>query len=268
VPPEMRENMGEIEEAAKKKLPTLIDDKDICGTFHCHTNYSDGLNSLEEMAEGAKALGWKYLGIADHSKVAAYAGGLSPEKVKQQLKAIDLFNARSKQFRLFKGTEVDIMADGSLDYSDKILASFDYVVAAIHSKFKMTEEEATRRMIKALKNRYVTFIGHPTGRLLLSREGYPINMIQVIEAASEYGKGIEINAHPFRLDLDWRFVKYAKQKKVPIYINPDAHTIEGLSDVFYGVGIARKGWLEAKDVVNTWSVREVEALFKSTRAKG
>ena len=268
VPPELRENMGEIEEAARGALPTLIDDKDICGTFHCHTDYSDGLNTLEQMAVGAKALGWKYLGIADHSKVAAYAGGLSPEKVKQQLKAIDLINVRSKQFRLFKGTEVDIMSDGSLDYSDKILASFDYVVAAIHSKFKMTEEEATKRMIKALKNQYVTFIGHPTGRLLLSRGGYPINMTEVIDAASDFGKGIEINAHPFRLDLDWRFVKYAKQKKVPIYINPDAHSIEGLADVFYGVGIARKGWLEAKDVVNTWSVRQVESLFRSIRSKG
>ena len=268
VPPELRENMGEIEEAAKGTLPDLVEDEDICGTFHCHTNYSDGLNTLEQMAEAAKALGWKYLGIADHSKVAAYAGGLSPEKVKQQLKAIDSINNRSKQFRLFKGTEVDIMADGSLDYSDKILASFDYVVAAIHSKFKMTEEEATKRVIKALKNRYVTLIGHPTGRLLLSREGYPINMIKVIDAASDYGKGIEINAHPFRLDLDWRFVKYAKQKHVPIYINPDAHTIEGLSDVFYGVGIARKGWLESKNVVNTWSVQKVETLFDSIRAKG
>lgn len=268
VPPELRENMGEIEEAARGALPALIDDKDICGTFHCHTNYSDGLNTLEQMAEGAKALGWNYLGIADHSKVAAYAGGLSLEKVKQQLKAIDLINARSKQFRLFKGTEVDIMSDGSLDYSDKILASFDYVVAAIHSKFKMTEDEATKRMIKALKNQYVTFIGHPTGRLLLSREGYPINMTKVIDAASDFGKGIEINAHPFRLDLDWRFVKYAKQKHVPIYINPDAHSIDGLADVFYGVGIARKGWLEAKDVVNTWSVRQVESLFNAIRVKG
>jgi DNA polymerase (family 10) len=268
VEPELRENMGEIEEAAAGSLPMLIEDRDILGTFHCHTSYSDGLNTLEEMTEGAKALGWKYLGIADHSKVAAYAGGLSPEKVKLQLKAIDAINTRQKQFRLFKGTEVDIMSDGSLDYSDKILSSFDYVVAAIHSKFKMTEEEATKRMIKALKNKYVTFIGHPTGRLLLSREGYPINMTRVIDAASDYGKGIEINAHPFRLDLDWRFVKYAKQKKVPIFINPDAHTVEGLSDVYYGVGIARKGWLEPKNVVNTWTVPEVESLFRSIRAKG
>jgi DNA polymerase (family 10) len=265
IPPELRENTGEIEAAAAGGLPSLIEDKDIRGTFHCHTNYSDGLNTLEEMAEGARALGWQYLGIADHSKAAAYAGGLSVEKVKQQLKAIDALNALSKGFRLFKGTEVDIMSDGSLDYSDKVLSSFDYVVAAIHSKFKMTEEEATKRMIKALKNKYVTFIAHPTGRLLLSREGYPINMTQVIEAAADYGKGIEINAHPFRLDLDWRFVRYAKEKKVPLYVTPDAHAIAGLRDVYYGVGIARKGWLNAADVVNTWNVRKVDALFSSLR---
>lgn len=266
IPPELRENKGEIESAAAGSLPYLVEEKDLRGTFHCHTNYSDGLNTLEEMAEGARKLGWQYLGIADHSKAAAYAGGLSAEKVKLQLKAIDALNERSKNFRLFKGSEVDILSDGSLDYPDKILASFDYVVAAIHSKFKMTEEEATKRMTKALKNKYVTFLAHPTGRLLLSREGYPINMTQVIDAASDYGKGIEINAHPFRLDLDWRFVRYAKERKVPLYINPDAHTVEGLRDVYYGVGIARKGWLEAKDVVNTWTVRKVETLFNSLRS--
>ena len=263
VPPELRENMGEIERAEKGALPKLIQDKDIRGTFHCHTNYSDGANSLEEMAEAARNLGWNYLGIADHSKVAAYAGGLSEAKAKQQQKEIDKLNARLKDFHLFKGTEVDILSDGMLDYSDKLLATFDYVVIAIHSKFKMTEAEATKRMIKALKNKYVTCIGHPTGRLLLSRDGYPINMIEVINAASDYGKGIEINAHPFRLDLDWRFVKFAKEKKVPIFINPDAHNTEGLKDVSYGVGIARKGWLEAKDVVNAWDLKKVTNYLSS-----
>jgi DNA polymerase (family 10) len=264
VAPELRENMGEIESAENRTLPTLVQDKDIRGTFHCHTNYSDGANTLEEMAEAARKLGWSYLGIADHSKVATYAGGLSEAKAKQQQKEIDKLNARLKDFRLFKGTEVDILADGSLDYSDKLLATFDYVVIAIHSKFKMTEAEATKRMINALKNKHVTCIGHPTGRLLLSRDGYAINMIEIITAASDYGKGIEINAHPFRLDLDWRFVKFAKQKKVPIFINPDAHNTEGLKDVSYGVGIARKGWLEAKDVVNAWDLKKVTA-YLSTR---
>jgi DNA polymerase (family X) len=261
VEPELRENLGEIEAAEKGNLPVLITEKDIHGTFHCHSTYSDGLNSLEEMAKAAKNLGWEYLGIADHSKAAAYAGGLSEAKVKQQQKEIDALNGQMKGFRVFKGTEVDILSDGSLDYSDNVLSTFEYVVAAIHSKFKMTEAEATKRVIKALKNKYVTFLGHPTGRLLLSREGYPVNMIEVIDAASDYGKGIEINSHPFRLDLDWRLVKYAKTRKVPIFINPDAHTIDGLKDVSYGVGIARKGWLESGDVVNAWSVRKVEKFL-------
>jgi len=263
VPPELREDMGEIEAAEKGTLPQLIEEKHICGTFHCHTNYSDGLNSIEEMANAAKELGWSYLGIADHSKVAAYAGGLSEAKAKLQQKEIDKLNVGLKGIHLFKGTEVDILGDGSLDYSDKILSTFDYVVIAIHSKFKMTEAEATKRMIKALKNKHVTCIGHPTGRLLLSREGYPINMVEVIDAASDFGKAIEINSHPFRLDLDWRLVKYAKQKKVPIFINPDAHNIEGLKDVSYGVGIARKGWLEPKDVVNAWDLKKVTKFLNS-----
>jgi len=267
IPPELRENMGEIEAAESDTLPVLLNDEDIHGTFHCHTTYSDGLSTLQEMATAARSLGWEYLGIADHSKAAAYAGGLSEAKVRQQQKEIDSLNERTRQFRVFKGTEVDILADGSLDYSDKVLASFDYVVAAIHSKFKMTEAEATKRVIKALKNKYVTFLGHPTGRLLLSREGYPVNMLEVIDAASDYGKGIEINSHPFRLDLDWRLVKYAKTKKVPIFINPDAHNTEGLKDVFYGVGIARKGWLEIGDVVNAWNLQKVERFLAAHSAR-
>jgi DNA polymerase (family 10) len=265
IPPELRENMGEIEAAQKDRLPKLIEERDVQGTFHCHTTYSDGANTIEEMAEAARKLGWNYLGIADHSKVAAYAGGLSEAKARGQLKEIDKINGHLKNVRLFKGTEVDILPDGSLDYSDKMLAAFDYVVVAIHSKFKMTEVEATKRVIKALRNKYVTMLGHPTGRLLLSREGYPINMIEVIDAASDLGKGIEINAHPLRLDLDWRLLKYAKEKKVPIFINPDAHNTDGLKDVFYGVGIARKGWLESKDVVNTWSLKRVEKFLARTK---
>lgn len=266
VPPELRENMNEIEAARKNALPDLIEQKDLKGTFHCHTTYSDGANSLQEMAAAAQKRGWSYLGIADHSKVAAYAGGLSPERVKEQHKAIDKLNASFKNFKLFKGTEVDILADGALDFSDKLLATFDYVVASIHSKFKMTEAEATKRIIKALKNKYVTILGHPTGRLLLQRDSYPVNMIEVINAASDYGKSIEINSHPLRLDLDWRLVKYAREKGVPICINPDAHNIDGLDDVQYGIGIARKGWLEAKNVVNCWTVGEEEKFFLSTKS--
>jgi DNA polymerase (family 10) len=257
IPPELRENTGEIKYAQKHAIPKLIELSDLRGTFHCHTTDSDGLSTLEQMVEAAKKLKWEYLGIADHSQAAAYAGGLSPEKVHAQMKQIDRMNEKDSTFRVFKGTECDILSDGSLDYSDKLLSQFDYVVASIHSKFKMTEDEATKRIGKALKNKYVTILGHPTGRLLLEREGYPVNMNEIINVAADYGKAIEINSHPMRLDLDWRYVKYAKEKGVRIFINPDAHHVDGLNDVQYGVGIARKGWLEAKDVVNTWPTREV-----------
>jgi len=264
IPPELRENMGELEASEKNTLPKLLEESEIRGTFHCHTTYSDGTNSLEQMAEAAQTLGWEYLGIADHSKIAAYAGGLSAEKVKQQEREIDILNKRFKGFRLFKGTEVDILPDGSLDWNDSVLKTFDYVVASIHSAFKMSETEATKRIIKSLKNKYVTMLGHPTGRLLLQRDGYPVNMVQVINAASDYGKIIEINSHPMRLDIDWRFCKYAKEKGVKISINPDAHNVHGLRDVGYGVGTARKGWLEKSDIVNTRSLRDVVQFMNRT----
>jgi DNA polymerase (family 10) len=261
VPPELREDRGEIEAAEEGKIPTLVDDNDMRGTFHCHTTYSDGMNTLEEMVTAARKLGWEYIGIADHSKAAAYAGGLTEEQVKEQMKAIDKLNSTLKGFRIFKGTEADIFPDGSLDYSEKLLSQFDYVVASIHNKFKMTAEEATKRIITALKNKYVTMLGHPTGRLLLAREGYSLDVLKVIDAAADYGKSIEINAHPQRLDLDWTVVKYAKEKGVMICINPDAHNADGLLDMKYGVGIARKGWLEAKNVLNTYKIKEVEQFF-------
>jgi DNA polymerase (family 10) len=263
IPPELRENMGEIEAAAKNKIPKLLGERDIKGTFHCHSTYSDGANSIEQMARAASDLGWEYLGIADHSKSAAYAGGLTEARLKQQLKEIDELNKKLKGFRIFKGSEVDILPDGALDYADKVLASLDYVVVAIHSKFKMTESEMTKRITKALRNKYVTMLGHPTGRLLLSREAYPVNMIEVIDVAADNGKMIEINSHPLRLDLDWRLCKYAKEKGVLMAINPDAHNTDGLRDVFYGVGTARKGWLEKRDVLNTGSLPEVTKYLSS-----
>jgi DNA polymerase (family 10) len=263
IPPELRENMGEIEAAAKGRIPKLIEEKEIKGTFHCHSTYSDGSNSIEQMAKAARDLGWEYLGIADHSKSAAYAGGLTEARVKEQLREIDELNSKLKGFRIFRGNEVDILPDGTLDYSDKVLASFDYVVASVHSKFKMTEAEMSSRIIKALKNKYVTMLGHPTGRLLLSREPYPVDMIRVIDAASEYGKIIEINSHPLRLDLDWRLCKYAKEKGVLIALNPDAHNTDGLKDVSYGVGIARKGWLEKKNVINAWTLKQVAERLRA-----
>jgi DNA polymerase (family 10) len=263
IPPELRENMGEIEAAAKGKIPKLLEEREINGTFHCHSTYSDGSNTIEQMAKAARDLGWEYLGIADHSKSAAYAGGLTEAKVKEQSREIDELNKKSKDFRIFKGSEVDILPDGTLDYSDKVLASFDYVVVSVHSKFKMTEAEMTKRITNALKNKYVTMLGHPTGRLLLSREAYPVDMIKVIDAAAEYGKIIEINSHPLRLDLDWRLCKYAKEKGVLIALNPDAHNTDGLKDVLYGVGIARKGWLEKKNVINAWTLTQVAERLRS-----
>ncbi len=265
VPPELRENNGEFEAAETGQLPVLVTEKDIKGTFHCHSTYSDGVNTVAQMADAARKMGWIYLGIADHSKVAAYAGGLSVDKVKEQIKEIDALNERNPDFRILKGTECDILPDGTLDYPDKVLALFDYVVVSIHSSFAMTEEAMTRRIIKGLKNKYATMLGHPTGRLLLAREPYPVNMERVIDAAADHGKVIEINAHPMRLDLDWRLCRYARNKGVHIAVNPDAHSIDGLHDVTYGVGIARKGWLRKADVVNTGSVDEVLALFASTR---
>ena len=263
VPPELREDRGEIEVALKKKIPVLLSEKDIRGTFHCHTNYSDGVNTLAEMAAGAQKLGWEYLGIADHSKIAAYANGLSEERVKKQRKEIAALNQKAGNFRIFSGTEVDILSDGQLDFSDKVLEGFDYVVASVHSSFKMTEAEMTKRILRALKNKHVTILGHLTGRLLLQREGYSLNQIAIIDAAADLGKIIEINSHPSRLDLDWRMCMYAKSKGVTIAINPDAHVVDGLRDVRFGVGIARKGWLEKKNVLNAMSLREVEKVLAS-----
>ena len=262
IPPELRENMGEIELAGMRKLPHLLEFKDIRGTFHCHTTYSDGVNSLAEMADAARDLGWEYLGIGDHSRSAAYAGGLTEGKVRAQFKEIDALNAKHPEFRIFKGTECDILPNGDLDWPDRVLAAFEYVVVSVHSNFRMPEGEMTRRIIKALKNKYVTMLGHPTGRLLLSRDAYPVDMVKVINAASDHGKVIEINAHPMRLDLDWRLCKYAKEKGVTIAINPDAHNIEGLRDVHYGVGIARKGWLEKRNVLNAQRLKSVLEYLK------
>lgn len=265
IPPELRENQGEFDAARVDDLPELVELKDLQGTFHCHTTYSDGSNTLEEMSAAAKAKGWKYWGVSDHSKAAVYAGGMTAQKAKAQLKEIDRLNAASNGIRIFKGIEVDILGDGTLDFPDSMLANYDFVIASIHSKFNMTEAEGTKRLVKAIKNKHVTMIGHPTGRLLLSRDGYPVNMNEVIQAAADYGKVLEINAHPYRLDLDWRFVRVAKDKGVMLAVNPDAHNADGLDDVQYGIGVARKGWLEKKNVLNALPVQKVEAFFGKSR---
>lgn len=261
VPPELREDRGEVDAAAKGPLPRLVEYEDIRGTLHCHTTFSDGLHSLEQMGNAAKQLGWEFLGIADHSKAAAYAGGLTASDVKRQFREIDTLNARLP-VQLLKGTECDILADGTLDWPEHMLAGFEYVVVSVHSAFQMSERDMTRRIIKALKQKHVTMLGHPTGRLLLAREGYPVNMEEVIAAAADYGTMIEINAHPTRLDLDWRLCRFARDKGVLLSVNPDAHSIDDLSNVRFGVNIARKGWLTKGDVLNTRSCAEVLKLVR------
>lgn len=267
IPPELREDAGEFEAAEAGTLPALLTRADLAGTFHCHSDWSDGGATLIEMAEAAKALGLTYLGIADHSRAAAYAGGLSVERVRAQWKEIDVLNAAfAGTFRLFKGTECDILADGSLDFPDDLLAGFDYVVASVHSGFGMPRAEMTRRIVRAVSNPRVTMLGHPTGRLLLARDGYAVDLDEVIDAASKSGTMIEINANPHRLDLDAVHCRRARDLGVPIVINPDAHSTNGLADLDYGVGVARRGWLRPVDVFNTRPVDEVSRYFTDRRA--
>ncbi|WP_434640692.1 DNA polymerase/3'-5' exonuclease PolX [Thermoanaerobacterium thermosaccharolyticum] len=262
IPPELRENMGEIEAAEKGLLPVLIEEKDIKGVFHVHTIYSDGANTLSEMVNAARDRGYKIIGITDHSKSAFYANGLKEEDVLRQLDEIDELNHKYADIKILKGIESDILRDGSLDYDEDILKRFDFVIASVHSSFKMSKDDMTERIIKAIKNRYTKIIGHLTGRLLLARDGYDLDVYKVIDSAAEYGKIIEINASPYRLDMDWRYIKYAKEKGVKFAICPDAHRIEGLDDIKYGIGIARKGWLEAKDVINTYDFDELNKILR------
>jgi DNA polymerase (family 10) len=257
IPPELRENTGEIEAAANHCLPQLLETKDLRGTFHVHTDWSDGAASLEEMALAAKKLGLKYLGIADHSQSLTVANGLSPQRVRQQLAEIDALNRRLTGIRLLKGTECDILPDGSLDYDDALLSRFDYVIASVHSHFHQSPEEMTQRLIRALSHPKVLMLGHPTGRLLLRREGYKVDLDQVLKAAAQHDKMIEINANPYRLDLDWIHCKHAKALGVKLVINPDAHAPAELRFLQYGVDVARRGWLSPSDVFNTLPLSQV-----------
>ncbi len=267
IPPELRENTGEMDAAADGDLPNLLELDDIKGIFHCHTVYSDGGNTVEEMAQATKALGLKYLGLADHSQSLTVANGLSPKRVRQQQAEIDAVNKRLKDFKIFKGIECDILADGRLDFDDDVLASFDYVVASVHSHFKQAREEMTARIIRAIRNPYVTMLGHATGRLLLKREGYQVDLEAVLQAAAEMGTMVEINAHPARLDLAWIHCKRAKALGVKIVINPDAHSTEELDLYRYGVDVARRGWLERGDVFNTKSLADVTKALSARKPK-
>ncbi|MBE7179127.1 MAG: DNA polymerase/3'-5' exonuclease PolX, partial [Mucilaginibacter polytrichastri] len=266
IEPELREDEGEIECAENHSQKKLIEYADIKGTLHNHSTWSDGVNTLEEMSLYCRdALGLQYLGICDHSKTAVYAKGLSIESVLQQHEEIDALNAKLNGFYIFKGTESDILGDGSLDYPEEILARFDFVVASVHSNLKMDEQKATARLIKAIENPYTTILGHPTGRLLLSRAGYPIDYKKVIDACAANKVVIEINANPLRLDLDWRWHRYALEKGVMLNINPDAHRNEGFHDMRYGTLVARKGGVTAAECLNTKTLEEIRAYFATKK---
>ncbi|MEI6085697.1 MAG: DNA polymerase/3'-5' exonuclease PolX [Verrucomicrobiota bacterium] len=263
VAPELREDMGEIEAAEAGKLPKLVELENLRGTFHNHSLWSDGTETIETMARAAQDLGLDYFGIADHSKSERQANGLDETRVRQQAEEVKKLNEKftKEGFRIFFGIECDILADGVLDFDDKTLELFDYVVASVHQGFTQDSEKMTKRICKALEHPAVTMLGHPTGRLLLEREAYAVNMPEVIACAAKHKKIIEINAHPYRLDMDWRLWKHAKELGVKCSINPDAHSIPDLQYLAVGIGIARKGWLEKPDVINCLSAKEVEKVF-------
>lgn len=266
IPPELREDQGEFKLAEAGPLPRLVERSDLTGTFHCHTDWSDGGATLLEMAEAARTAGLSYLGIADHSKSAAYAGGLTADRVRRQWAEIDALNAAfGGSFRLFKGTECDILADGSLDFPDELLAGFDYVVASVHSGFGMDRGAMTARIVRAVRNPFVTMLGHPTGRLLLARDGYAVDLDAVIEAAAESGTMIEINANPHRLDLDADHARKCKAAGLAIPINPDAHATGGFADLDYGIGVARRAGLGPADVFNTGDPSNVAGVLAMRR---
>ncbi len=266
IEPELREGLDEIELARTHQLPVLITHDDLKGSLHNHSTWSDGVHTLEQMAVFCKEeLGLEYLGICDHSKSAFYANGLNEQRIYAQHKEIDILNEKLAPFKIFKGIESDILNDGSLDYSDDILRTFDFVVASVHSNLRMAEEKATARLIKAIENPYTTILGHPTGRLLLSRKGYPIDYAKVIDACAANHVVIEINANPLRLDLDWRWHRYALDKGVLLSVNPDAHRMEGFKDMHYGIYIGRKGGLQANQCLNTFTLAEITGYFNSVK---
>ena len=267
IAPELREGQFEIVLAKEGKLPILLEMEDLRGSLHNHSTYSDGKHTLKDMATYCQSLGYEYLGIADHSRSAFYAGGLDIEKVAEQQREIKLLNEELAPFRIFSGIESDILVDGSLDYPEEVLASFDFVVASIHSALSMTRQKATARLIKAIENPYTTILGHPTGRLLLRRDGYPIDHQAIIDACAANEVVIEINANPWRLDLDWRWIRYALEKGVRLSINPDAHEKEAYSDMRYGVMVARKGGLTRDMTLNALSADALAIYFEARKKR-
>jgi len=267
IPPELREGMGEIAAAARRELPNLVVYDDLRGVLHCHTQYSDGIASIEEMASAAQQRGWDYIGISDHSESAFYAGGLKRDKLQRQLDEIEGLNEGMSGFRILKGIEADILADGRVDYDAETLERFDYVIGSIHSRFSMDGDAMTKRVLTALDDPHLTILAHPTGRLLLSREPYAIDIEAVLEKAVAVGVAVELNCDPHRLDLDWRYCRQAKELGVTIEIGPDAHSTPALDNVHFGIGLARKAWLESGEILNTRSADDVIAFARKRRAK-
>lgn len=267
IEPELRENRGEIEAAAANTLPRLVELDQLRGTFHSHTTESDGIHSLEQMADEAIELGLQYLGISDHSKSTAIANGLDEARLSEQIAAIRRLNRTFSHFRIFAGSEVDILRDGSLDFDDDMLSQLDFCIASVHQHFHLPEDEMTRRICRAMENPHVTMIGHLTGRMLLKREAYAVNHAMIIDCAAETRTIIELNCNPRRLDMDWRWWKRARDLGVLCSINPDAHSTDGLHHLGLGIRAARKGWLRKQDVINTRSTADVEAFLRTPKAK-
>ncbi len=265
IPAPLREDAAIIEKARKASLPALINYSDVKGIVHSHSNWSDGLNTIEEMAKACIEQGYEYLVISDHSKSAFYANGLSEERIREQHLYVDELNAKLAPFHIFKSIECDILNDGRLDYSDQILSTFDLIIASVHSNLKMSEEKAMNRLLNAIQNPYTRILGHPTGRLLLSRAGYPVDHKTLIDACAAHAVVIELNAHPRRLDLDWRWIDYALQKNVMISIDPDAHSIAGYHDIHYGVLAAQKGGVTAANNLSSFNLQEMKEFVSRKR---
>jgi DNA polymerase (family 10) len=266
IPPELREGLGEIAAAQAGRLPALVERRDLRGFIHCHTNYSDGTVTVAQWAEACRAADYEWIGITDHSQSAAYSGGLRGDQIVRQHAEIEEVNRGFDGFRVLKGVEADIMADGSLDYGPELLDRFDFVIGSIHSRFGMTEAEMTDRVLTAMDDPHMAILGHPTGRLLLSREPYAIDIERILRRAADRGVAVEVNADPHRLDLDWRLVRQARELGVTISIGADAHSVAGMSNVDVGVGIARKGWLEAGQVLNTRGADDFLAHARGRRS--
>ncbi|HJW13972.1 MAG TPA: PHP domain-containing protein, partial [Thermoanaerobaculia bacterium] len=265
IEPELREGLGEIEAAERGELPALVSEADLKGVIHVHTTESDGRDTLEDMVAAARKAGYSYAAITDHSKTAAYAGGLDEERVLGQREAIRALRPRFPGFRVLHGIEADILADGSIDFGDEFLGVFDLVVASVHSRFGLSREDQTARLLAAVRNPRVSILGHPTGRLLLSREGVDVDVEAVIDAAAESGCALEINAFPERLDLDWRLCRRAAEKGALFAIDPDAHSVRELEYVSVGVGIARKGWVTPASTLNAKTAEELRRWLETRR---